>query len=215
LEDIGNDEIKEMVLSATILDQKEIMSALFTHWNSVPVLQAHAHNLLKSPDSKRNPKRNLKEIAGRISRQLRENGCITWKWAKEMYSLRDASQFAKIMKYVPNKIQSSAKHVDGGSNWYYHEDWDPVMWISPHDKGRIDIIQYPVDASDALLQMAINSNERSFSAHRILTKEKSKFKLPDKFTPLRYKEWADRHLTPLMATHGFNPNTNRRVYKKQ
>jgi hypothetical protein len=214
LEDIGNDEIKEMVLSATILDQQEIMSALFTHWNTVPVLQAHAHNLLKSPDAKRNPKRNLKEIAGRISKQLRENGCITWKWAKEMYSLRDASQFAKIMKYVPNKIQSSAKHVDGGSNWYYHEDWDPVMWISPHDKGRIDITQYPVDASNALLQMVINSGKPLFNPHKALS-DKSKFKLPDKFNTLRYKQWADRHLTPLMATHGFNPNANRKVYTKQ
>ena len=214
MEDIGVDEITKMVLSATVLDQKEIMSALFIHWNSTPVLQAHAHNILKSPDAKRNPKRNLKEIAGMICKHLKDNGCITWKWAKELYTLRDASQFKKIMNYVPNKIHSTARHIDGGSNWYYHEDWDPVLWISPHDKGRIDIIQHPVDAGDALLQMAINSNERSFSAHRILTKEKSKFKLPDKFTPLRYKEWADRHLTPLMATHGFNPNTNRRVYKK-
>jgi hypothetical protein len=217
LEDIGPDEITQLLLSQTVLDQKQILSG----WakasiNNTPTLQSHANSVIKPPGRVRKPKVDLKAIAKKVEKHLKDYGSITYRQAKEAYSLRDATQFKNMMDHVKNKIRSTARHVDGKTNWYYHEDFDPAIWISPHDKGRIDIMLYPEEAAKALLDMALNSATRSIRPHHVMAvKEKSKFKLPDKFTLVRCKEWCDSHFTGMAGDHGFNPNSNRTLYKKQ
>lgn len=208
-------ELSEILSSLPVLDQKEILSSWALTINNDPTLQAHAHSVLKPLGAKRNKKRDFDAEVGAITNHIKSKGYITWAQAKAMFGLKKAQSFLRIMNKVPNAKRSKTLHIEGGRNWYHDEDIDPSKWIASHDEGPISLELDPEPTAQTLLQMALNSNERSFSAHKILAKEKSKFKLPDKFNPLRYKEWADRYLTPLMVAHGFNPNANRRVYKKQ
>lgn len=207
-------ELIELVRSMPLLDKKEFMSGVIPDWNGELDLQSHAHNLLKPLGAKRNKKRTFDKEVEIATKHIKSKGYLTWAQAKTVFELKKAQDYLRIMRRVPKAKRSKTLHIEGGRNWYHDEDIDPSKWIASHDEGPINLKLDPADAAQALVNMAIDSEENLFSAHKILTKEKSKFKLPDKFNQ-GYKEWADRYLTPLMAAHGFNPNPNRRVYKKQ
>ena len=204
----------EMSRSLPRLDRFEFLSAVMSDCNDNPEEHAHAHNKLKPLGAKRNKKRDFDTEVEAATAHIKSKGCITWAQGKTMLGIKKAQSFERIMKRVPIAKRSKTLHIEGGRNWYHDEDIDPSKWIASHDEGPISLTLDPKLAAQALVQMAINSGKPSFNAHMALS-EKSKFKLPDKFNPLRYKEWADRHLTPLMATHGFNPTPNRKLYKKR
>ena len=205
-------ELIELVRSMPLLDKKEFMSGVIPDWNGELDLQSHAHNLLKPLGAKRNKKRDFDTEVEVITKHIKSKGYITWAQAKSMFGLKKAQSFLRIMNKVPKTKRSKTLHIEGGRNWYHDEDIDPSKWIASHDEGPISLELDPEPAAQTLLQMALNSGKPSFNVHKALS-DKSKFKTPDQFNQ-RYREWATRHITPVMAPHGFKPNGSFRVYKK-
>ena len=208
-------DIIEAVRSMPIRDQKEVMGGLISAWNNNHELHAHAHNLLKPTGGRRRQRRNLATIASEIEPHLKKHGFITWKTANKRHSLGKAEAFARVMVHIPTATRSTKLHKEGGRNWYYLSDLDPTKWIASHEEGPIDPIDNPTEATEALLGL-INrkySDLSRINTHRILTKEKAVFKLPNKFNS-QYRDWADQYLTPIMESAGYIANQTRKVYRK-
>ena len=215
---MSNDDVwdtVESVRSMTIRDQQTLMSELFIHWNSNSKLHSHAHKLLKPIDGKRNPRRDFKSIGEDIESHMKRDGVITWKTANNMFSLGKAEAFTRVMKYVPDAIRSRKLHKEGGRNWYFLENENPDKWIASHDEGPIDFTANPKETAEALREIILKRHidAPKVNVHLILTKEKTVFRLPNKFNSL-YREWADRYLTPIMESVGYYANQTRKVYRK-
>ncbi len=217
LERLDNWAVAEHVSSMTVLDFKDHLNTVISRVNQDPELLAYVHNQIKSLEGKRNPKRDLQAIADDITKVLDSNGYITWKQAKNSYDLDNAKQFERVMNRVPESTRCKKLHRDGGRNWYYHRDIDPSKWIASHDEGPINLNQDPQAVAEALSQLVFtqHSDKSRVNVEQILVKQKSMFRLPDKFTTLKFKEWAEHYLTPIMSANGYIPNPNRKVYIKQ
>lgn len=217
LERLDNWTVAEHVSSMTVLDFKDHLNTVFSRVNQDPELLAYAHNQIKSLEGKRNPKRDLQAIADEIAKVLDSNGYITWAQAKVMFGLKKAQTFLRIMNRIPEAIRSNKLHRNGYRNWYYHRDIDPSKWIASHDEGPINLNQDPQAVAEALSQLVFtqHSDKSRVNVEQILVKQKSMFRLPDKFTTLKFKEWAEHYLTPIMSVNGYIPNPNRKVYIKQ
>lgn len=217
LEKLDNWTVAEHVSSMTVLDFKDHLNTVISRVNQDPELLAYVHNQIKSLERKRNPKRNLQAIADEIAKVLDSNGYITWKQAKDSYDLDNAKQFERVMNRVPEATRSNKLHRNGYRNWYYHRDIDPSKWIASHDEGPINLNQDPQAVADAVLQIVLTryGNDPAVNIQKILTKEKSMFRLPDKFNAAKFKEWAIRHIEPQMLANGYVPTQPRKVFRKQ
>ena len=214
MERLDNWAVARHVSSMTVLDFKDHLNSYFKSIKTQNC--SHVHNQIKSLEES-NPKRDLRAIADDITKVLDSNGYITWKQAKDSYDLDNAKQFERVMKRVPESTRCKKLHRDGGRNWYYHRDIDPSKWIASHDEGPINLNQDPQAVAEALSQLVFtqHSDKSRVNVEQILVKQKSMFRLPDKFTTLKFKEWAEHYLTPIMSANGYIPNPNRKVYIKQ